>query len=210
MLVVAPGLISCTLPRVTTVWQSGSLQPVAFDRILVAAITINKNDTLREALEQQFTGLLGDAGIDAISTYKEFGPGGFSFFAEEAAYVALCERGVDAVLTFAQTYPSYSEELMKGVGRKYSSVFYYNHIWNYRNLSDSLRQNTWVAERIVWECILFDLNSLEARSVMLVKSVDGNDYEVSAELLAKNVINKMIKEKVIQPKEKHLTHPKAF
>ena len=201
----------CASPRVVTVWQAEGPAPDAYNRILVAAITKEKRDTsLRVTLEKYAVGYLFETGVDAVSSLQEFGPDGFKLFAEEAAYVALCKNGIDAVLTFAEVNVNQSVIHEKNVGKRLSSVYYYNHIWNYRNqYEESEPEKNPPASDYLWECILFDLNSLQPRTVIIVRSVNGENPEEIKDMLVKYIINRMMKEKVIKAKVKQ-KQPKAF
>ena len=195
----------CVSPRVVTAWQPGTPEPDAYNRILVAAIPRDKSDTaLRMILERQAVDYLSDRKVDAASSLELFGPDGFRLFAEEAAYVALCKKGIDAVLTFAEVDVSQSITHEKSFGKKSSSVYYYDHIWNYRKMYDSATPATMTgSSNLLWECILFDLNSLEPRAVLLMESRNGEDHKVAKDRLVKDIISKMIKEKIIKAKVRH-------
>ena len=194
----------CISPKVVTVWQPDDTEPHAYNQILVAAITRERNDNARRAtLENQAVNYFSDKGIDAVSSLDLFGPEGLRLFAEEAAYVALCKKNIDAVLTIAEVNASQSVVGEKNFGKRSSSVFYYNHIWNYRNrYEDSQPGSMPGTPDFLWECILFDLNSLQPRAVLVVKSIKGEDYKATEDRIVREIISKMIKEKIIKAKVK--------
>ena len=79
--------------------------------------------------------------------------------------MSLCDAGVDAVLTLAFVDKATSKKLRKGSNKKYVSEYYYNHIWNYRNIS---KDNATASHKIQYsaELILFDLRTLESVVVL--------------------------------------------
>ena len=195
-------LSGCASERIVTVWKAENQLPVTYDRVLVAGIISDrKDDSARVEIENKLIADLAAKGIKAVSSYQEFGPAGLRMFNEEATFVALCDSGIDAVLTFAQVEQASSEELEKGHSKKYSSAYYYNRIWSYKNLPIKTEEEKQPVP-YVWECILFDLNALQPRMVLVVRSRQGEDYKVTEERLVKEIINKMIKEKIIKGKEK--------
>jgi len=194
----------CAAPRVVKVWQPWDPEPIAYNNILVTAITRHKADTTNRAiLERHTVDYFSEKGVEAVSSLALFGHDGFRLFAEEAVYAALCKKGVDAVLTLAEIKESESIPHENSFGKKSTSVYYYDHIWNYRNQKEvSPNVITPITSNYVWECILFDLNTLQPRTVLLVRPMNDDGYKTTKERLVKEVINKLIKEKIIKAKAK--------
>jgi hypothetical protein len=197
-------LAACASPRVTLVWKTEHVAPPSYNKILVAGITSNNNDSMRLQLEEQVVAQLQALGLNAVSSWKQFGVGGLRELGEEATYVALCDSGIDAVLTFALVEPSLGPTLAKGSIKKYTSTYYYNRIWNYHKLSGS--GATIPPAEYLWESILFDLNSLEPRSVLQAKAPED---KADIGMMTEQVIGKMVKEKVIR-KQRRTESLKAF
>ena len=197
-------LAACTSPRVALVWKTERTAAPVYNKILVAAITPNNNDSMRLDLEEKVVSHLQALGLNAVSSWKQFGVGGLRDLGQEATYIALCDSGIDAVLTFALVEPTIAPTITKGVIQKYTSTYYYNRIWNYSKLFGS--GTTLPAGEYIWESILFDLNALEPRSVLQAKvPEDGTPIDFMTE----QVIAKMVKEKIIG-KQRRTESLKAF
>ena len=203
-------LSGCASERIVTVWKAENQLPVTYDRVLVAGIISDrKDDSARVEIENKLIADLAAKGIKAVSSYQEFGPAGLRMFNEEATFVALCDSGIDAVLTFAQVEQASSEELEKGHSKKYSSAYYYNRIWSYKNLPLKTEEEK---QRVpyVWECILFDLNSLQSRAVLLARPYDNGNFGSSSAMLAGEALNRLFREKIIRKQQSTVSSPKPF
>lgn len=115
------------------------------------------------------------------------------------------------MLTLALVEQPQSTTLAKGPAKKYTSAYYYKRIWNYKNISIDTTHNVPATPGShVWEGILFDLNSLEPRCVLLVKPFDNDDIEKSIARLASELIKKLIAERIIQEQPNPVLSPKPF
>lgn len=168
----------------------------------------NDSDSLRIATEKCFTGELRNLGYNAVGAYNEFGPGGLKNLSEEATYISLCNKGVDAVITVALVGQTKNKKYQGGESFQKSNIYYYQRIWNYRHLQpDSIP----AAENLspyFCESILFNLRTLEAECVLqsrLFHSIAGQNLPPDLE---KKMIKKMLKERVLK-KQNH-NHLKGF
>ncbi len=188
-------LQGCVTPRVETIWKAQYPLPYQHKKILVVAIVPGNNDSLQEAIEKATVQELKSYGYDAVSYSNGFSVYEMSRFTQEAAYFALCEKGIDAVLTLAKVDPSLTISLKKGTRTRYPASFYYNHIWDYRNLKTApVNKNS---NSAIWECIMFDLPSLEQQSVLQVKPLSSLKKQNEATWLSHNIIVRMVAEKII-------------
>lgn len=188
-------LQGCVAPRVETIWRAQYPLPYQHKKILVVAIVPGNNDSLQAAIEKATVQELKSYGYDAVSYSNGFSVYEMSRFTQEAAYFALCEKGIDAVLTLAKVDPSLAISLKKGVRTKYPASFYYNHIWDYRSLKTVQKNKN--GSSAIWECIMFDLLSLEQQSVLQVKPLASLKKQNEATWLSNNVIQKMVAEKIL-------------
>lgn len=203
-------LTGCITSRITTVWKAEPPSPVSYHKIMVAGIFEQRDDSLRAALENEVADRLSNMGYYAVSSMKEFGPYGLKSLNEEATYLTMCDNGIDAVLTFALVEESYAKTLQKGTGKKYTSLFYYNRIWNYRQLQQQAAGPPANAQVYNWEAILFDLATLQPQSVMQTGSSHLTEATRSLHTVANKIIKKMVSERVIKKQGSPFVLPKPF
>ncbi|OSZ77082.1 hypothetical protein CAP36_11715 [Chitinophagaceae bacterium IBVUCB2] len=203
LIILSSFLQSCVTPRVETIWKAEYPLPYQHKKILVVAIVTGNNDSLQAEIEKAMVQQLVSYGYEAVSYSNGFSVYEMSRFTQEAAYFALCDKGIDAVLTLANVDPSLTISLKKGTRTRYPASFYYNHIWDYRNLKTGPIDNK--SKPSVWECIMFDLPSLEQQSVLQVKSLSPLKKQNEAIWLSQNIIGKMVAEKIIR--KQNITSP---
>ena len=185
-------LTGCGTSKFTTVYKPDIERPATFKKVLVAAISGEQlPDSMRQRLELNTVDALAQKGYTGISYFKEFGKSGMELFEEEAAYLFLCEQGVDAVLTIAMVDDKKS--LRHPATPKYTSRYYYDRIWSYKGIG---QQQTSIANP-VWEAVLFDLASLEPRGVIV-----ADTKEIPLQDLSVALVNKMTKEKMLRTQKK--------
>lgn len=204
-------LSGCLPSRVTPVWTAAPTVPIDYNKIMVAGIFDTKDDSLRAQLERAMAKELSELGYYAVSAFDEFGPYGLRSLSEEATYLSLCDNGIDAVLTFALVDESYGKSLAKGPAQKYTSLFYYNRIWNYRQLQ--LKENITASQnknKYQWEVILFDLNTLQPQSVLQSGPVGLSIGKSSIAAITRRVSQQMLRERVIEKKASPFVLPKPF
>lgn len=170
---------------------------------MVAGILRDNNDSLRAALEKSMVDRLTGLGYTAVSSFDEFGPARFGKLDEEGTYLTLCDSGIDAIITVAMVNPGTMPEPEKGAQEKYTNVFYYNRVWSYRNIP------TAASGTFRWECILFDLVSLEPQSVLQAGDMDITKDTLNSARLSDWFTNRLIKNKVLE-KRSGEKPPKAF
>lgn len=175
---------------------------------MVAVILNEKNDSARAGFEQMVVYRLQKIGYHAVASSSEFGPGKLSRLNEEATYLSLCDNGIDAVLTFAEVDRSAKPSIKKGIGKNYAHLFYYERIWNYRKIRDNATSKT-VSAPLEWECILFDLVSLQTQAVLRIGETDTSQ-ESGVAYLADKFIQKMISVKALGKMAKTSINPKPF
>lgn len=194
-------LAGCMSSRVTTTWKSGQLAPGHYNKIMVVGIAPEQKDSLRLEIEKQLTEELTALGYNTVSYRAEFGRDGFSGLSEEATYLQLCNKGIDAVITLALI--GEPERLNAPNKNRYTSAYYYSRIWSYRNLAAGDNINR-------WETILFDLSALEPRTVLQAKHTDATSSGNEVRAIVSGMIRKMTREKVLEKQKKPLPALKPF
>lgn len=164
---------------------------------MVVGITSNK-DSLRVLTERYFSGQLMDLGYNAVVAYDEFGPDGLKDLTEEATYISLCNKGIDAVITMAWIDQFKDEKNHAHGSFSNPNIYYYKRIWNYSNLQPDSIPGTNNITGYFWEAILFNLRTLEAECMMhseLLYTIADNKM---IEDLEKRIIKKMIREGILK------------
>lgn len=183
--------VGCHSPQLVSVWKSEAPALGDYKSILVVGILSKPETIARENLESRIVIELTSLGYVASSAYSVFGQTGLAQPAQEATYAKLCESGIDAVLTVALVP---SAELPVKAYRE-PNAYYYQKIWNYRNRLDSLDYS---GSQYQWETVLFDLRTLQAISVIESKPFTGQHWEQLLPGLPKDLVGKMLEEKVIR------------
>ncbi|MBK5272982.1 MAG: hypothetical protein JJE22_18430, partial [Bacteroidia bacterium] len=70
-------LLSCSSSQITSSWKASSATPKKFNKVLVVGLIGENDKSLREKMEQHLVGDLLEAGYDAVSSFKEYGPKAF-------------------------------------------------------------------------------------------------------------------------------------
>ena len=198
----------CHSPRLSTVYEPGSIIPVHYNKIMVIGINKKGNDTLRAQLEQQLVNQLRAIGYTAISSFREFGRDGLRGLGEINTYQKLCYNGIDAVLTVSLIDQSNKAYKHSALNKKHPGAYYYDRIWNYRKIQDEGGSGS--IPRFVWESILFDLGSLKPLCVMQTAGYTNADINKDINELPQWIIARMLREKIIRKQEPLAVSPKAF
>ena len=153
---------ACTPSGLQTSWKQGNHQPATVNKILVAVILPAEDSLLRIKLESKLSSDLKQIGYHAVSAREEFGILGLTRLGQEETYLALCENGIDAVMTLALMDIGKTENELQGRIQGYSNIYYYNRIWNYKRLyEEEPIINARQGKQQFMEAFLFDLQQLQ-------------------------------------------------
>lgn len=195
LLLLLAALPGCIPRHMTAVWKADRVLPVRYNHILVVAIVPERDSLLRKRIESAMTAELQSIGYNAMSAFDLFGANGLSRPGEENTYLRLCDNGIDAVLTLAllpktdQTYRLESKAMLQ------PHRYYYDRIWNYRDLPGKDAQNDHAR---FWESILFDLGTLEAILTVRTEPFAVDRMEKTSSGLANRITRTMLKEKILK------------
>jgi hypothetical protein len=205
MLILLQG---CTSPRFVTAWTTEHLSPFNYSRILVVGILPDEDSSIRKKIEENFTKALNDIGYEAVSAISKFGLKGLANLGEATTYRTLNESGIDAVITIALV----NKAKVSGEpanAHTYPNDYYYRRIWDYKTILTQPENRSNNNERYFWESLLFDLSNLEAICAIQTQPSDKATQLKTSEELAKPVVQKMIREKILK-KQAGSGKPKAF
>jgi hypothetical protein len=155
-------------------------------------------------VEKHFTDYLKESGYHAVSALEEYGPKGLANMGQEETYIKLRSNGIDAVITIALIDKTKEKYHKPRNARGYASIYYLNRIWNYPTIQAELVEGRYPENNeLFWESILFNLNTLEPQYTVQTKSFKAGSAENIGHEYAKQIIGKMIKEKILkkQPNE---------
>lgn len=184
--------VGCIPSKIVTAWRNDKPSGFRYQKIMVAAIIKENNDSLRMAVEKQVAEKLNKLGYFAVSTADEYGRYGLETLGQEATYLSLCDNGVDAVLTIALVPDSTAVNLLEGGSKKYTALYYYEHIWNYHNAGD-LKD----ARNLKWEMILFDVSELQPQFVLQTGPLPAREAKRKVVELAEEALRKLMKERML-------------
>jgi hypothetical protein len=178
---------------------------------MTVGIIKSTSDSLRMRIENSFVKAAEGLNYHAVSALSEFGPKGLTGLDQTDTYIKVCNNRIDAVITVALIDGIKEEYQKPGNLFAYPAGYYYNRIWNYKNIEADLTTGDYNKDNsYFWEIIVYNLNTLEAECTMQTRSyTDITDGNVIDEL-AKEVIRKMQKEKILIRREKHIKTAKPF
>jgi hypothetical protein len=196
-------LAGCISSKIITAWKNETSSGFPYQKIMVAAIMKEDNDSLRIRVEEQVAAKLNKLGYYAVSTAGEYGRYGLETLGQEATYLSLCDNGVDAVLTIALVPDSIAADLKEGGAKKYTALYYYDHIWGYHK-AGSIKG----VARLKWEMILFDVSQLQPQFVLQSGPLPARQARAKVIELADQALQKLVKERMISNKD--TLHRKPF
>ena len=198
-------LARCSTNRTVTTWKTQHIAPTPYHRAMVVAILPDEDSVVRDQIETSFKTALANMGYNAITAISEFGRTGLRNLSEDETYKKLYDKGIDAVVTVALVNKTKESSSVPVAAHTYRNNFYFNRIFQYK---DNLTQpgNNSLNEEYYWECLLFDLNKLEA-SIAVQTSPSAKPAQLKiGDQLARHLIRRMAREKTLK-KQKSL---KAF
>ena len=204
----------CSTSNIITVWKNQHAFPGKYNKIMLVGI-VNINDTgLRHNLENRFSESLESMGYNTVSSISEFGPNGLRDLSQEATYISLCNKGIDAVITVALTEKVREISSEPAAAYIHPARYYYNHVWHYREGQLRLpRESSDSIMTYSWEMILFDLSTLEPHYIAQTRPFTGTVRQSIDQEFWHGIIRKMTKERYLKkrtPVSKPTEAPKAF
>jgi hypothetical protein len=156
------------------------------------------NDSIQKCIEKSITADLKNIGYSAVSALEEFGPKGLSGLGQQKTYLKLCNLGIDAVIIVTLIDETREKQFRTRKSYAYPDNYYYSRIWNYKNIqADLTDKKSNMKSGYFWEAILFNLSTLEAECTIQSSFFKSPDNSV-ADQFEKQVVKKMIKEKILK------------
>lgn len=150
---------------------------------MVIGIITDNNRDMREKMENHLTDDLSAKGINAVSSYKEYGPKSFEGLKENEALAKLQNAGVDAIVTIVLLNKEKEKYYVPGRVTYSPYTIYQRRFYGYyTTIYDRIYEPGYYSERtnLFWESNFYD-----AESKSLLYSVQTKSFEPgSAESLA--------------------------
>jgi len=205
---------SCSTYHVVSSWKAPRINPRPYAKILVVGIIKDTSLQLRQSMETHLVNDLKDLGYTSVSALDEFGPNGLANMEQEQTYHALCNKGIDGVITIALLDKHKEQVSVRSPLQYQSNLYYYNRIWNYQKIQadiGTLPTNYTETTSFLWESIFYDVTTLEPVYVVRSKSFDFASIHDQAHVYGKSIISDMLKQKIVyQQKAKTTDQLKAF
>jgi hypothetical protein len=197
-------MCGCSSRFIVTTWKSpNAFGNTGYDRILVAGIINDGNGSLQLEMETYFVNHLKALGYNAVSSVNQYGYRGLARLGHEETYRKLCTEGVDAVLTIALIDKTKEPHYKPNEGIKYPANYFFDRVWNYEKIqaiADSSLYNAGTQQ--FWECILFDLSTLDPRCTIQTRSFVPLTEQSTRDEFVNQIVQKMVKERVIRKQKR--------
>jgi uncharacterized protein YcfL len=190
-------LAGCSSNRTVTTWKTQHIVPSSYHRVMVVAILPDEDSVVRDQIETSFSTALANMGYNTITAISEFGHTGLRNLGEDETYKKLYDKGIDAVVTVALVNKTKESSSIPVAAHTYRNNFYFNRIFQYKeNLTQPGNSSRY--EEYYWECLLFDLNKLEA-SIAVQTSPSSKPAQLKmGDQLARHLIRRMAREKTLK------------
>ena len=201
MIIIASAVLnSCISPSIRITSNKHHF-PLNHSRIMTVGIIKDDNDSIRISIEKNITTDLEGIGYNAVSALEAFGPGGLANLDQAETYQKLCNQGIDAIIVVALIDKTKEKQFRTHRSYSYSDAYYYNRIWNYKSIQADLADNNLnVKTDYFWEAILFNLSTLEAECTIQSSTFNSPENEIASQF-DKQIVRKMIKEKILKKQE---------
>jgi hypothetical protein len=204
-------IYGCSSSHIVTTWKPQHYSAANYNNILIVGVVKDEDGSFRTGIETHFVNDLQDLGYHAVSALGEFGPKGLTNLGEAETYLKLCNKGIDAVITVALIDKEKEIDSKSHGASGYPAKYYYDRIWNYKNMQAEFSDQSSGRGNCFWEIILFDLVTLEPQCTIQTRPSDITAIINNSSEFLKQVIQKMLKEKILKKQEnKVTTQLKAF
>lgn len=193
-------LSGCSNSHIITYWKSANVGR-QYNKIMVIGIIKDSGIALRSQMEKHLVNDLKSIGYNTVSALEEFGEGGLAGLEQEKTYIKLCDKGIDAIMTIALLDQKKEKHFVPERVRYYSSLYYYNRIWNYNSIQADLSTINVAQEetsQYLWETILFDLQTLSPVYAVQIKTYQPANLQIMAHLYGKMILESLLKSKILR------------
>ena len=198
VIIVAVLFFSCSNTRLLSSWKTPDAPTKKYNKVLVVAMMGSKYDILRQNIENEMTDKLKQQGVDAVSSYQQYGPKNFQGMGENDAVKKVSGDGFDAVMVIAlldkdkerSFNPAYLSYTPYGVGGWYR---------NYHVIYDRIYTPGYysVSTNYTLEANLYDASDNKLTYSAQTKSYDPNSSQDLSNGFSKTIVDDMVKKDVV-------------
>lgn len=186
---------------ITSSWRIKGESPRSYKKIVVLAVTGEKNQPLRESMEQHIADDLKTTGFNAVCSCNEYNRSVFANLNEQQALEKLRGFGVEAVLTVVMLGKADERYYVPARANVPGQEGVPNRFWDYYQSVHSLigTDGYYVTgERFFWESNLYDMASGKLLYSAKSQSFDPGSADELGHEYGKVIIKNMVKKRVIQ------------
>ena len=193
--------LGCNTSKITTSWKAENTIPQKYGKIMVLGLIREADRTIQEKMENHFVDDLREAGFNAVSSLKEYGPKAFDKIDEQGALSKLKNSGVDAVITIVLLDKAKERKYIPGNIYYSPYSYYYSRFYGYygtlyRRIDEPGYCIT--DTKYFWESNLYDMSTQKLVYSVQTQSFDpvnserlGHEY---GQLIVKNILkNNLLK-----------------
>ena len=193
-------LASCTSSRITSSWKSPDMQQKKYKKILVLGLLKEKDQALREKMEEHIIGDLKELGYDAVCSCMEYDKKAFDNMKEQEAIQKLNTGGIDAVLTVVLL--DKTKERYYVPSRMYYTPYsiYYHDWWGYYSTMYGRIYEPGYYEtstKFFWESNFYALENKQLVYSVQTESFDPGSTQSLAHEYGKLIVSSMVKNQVL-------------
>jgi hypothetical protein len=200
-------LQNCKSSQVTSTWKAKDLSAKEYNKIMVVGIIREADRTIREQMEKHLVEDLRLQGLNAFSSYVEYGPKTFENMNEQGVNEKLAAEGIDGVLTIVLLNKEKERYYVPARVVYTPYVTYHDRFWRYYSSVYTRIESPdyyGVSTKYFWESNFYDLKENK-----LVYSVQTQTFAPASassmaheygQLIIKNIIsNNIFSHTVKQP-----------
>jgi hypothetical protein len=195
-------LFSCNSSKIMSSWKAGNLPANKYRKIMVMALVKESDNALKEAMEQHLVGDLNEKGIEAMSSFQQYGPKAFENLTEAEAVQKIKNSGVDAIMTIVLLNKINERYYVPGRISYTPYASYYNRWWGYYS---TLNRRVYMPGYYVnnteffWESNLYDAANKELVYSVQTKSFNPESAEALAHEYGKLIVGDMYGKAIFLP-----------
>lgn len=200
--------VGCSTSKITSSWKAENVVPEKYNKIMVLSLIREADRSIQENMENHFVGDLKELGYNAVSSLHQYGPKAFDKMDEEEALNKLKNAGVDAVITIVLLDKEKERKYIPGSFYYSPFGYYHNRFWGYRTaLYRRIYEPGYYVTntRYFWESNLYDMSTQELVYSVQTQSFDPANLESVAHEYGKMIVNKMVKQNVLQKKSNEVS-----
>lgn len=190
---------NCKTSQITSTWKAKDFTPKEYSKIMVVGIIREADRTIREQMEKHLVEDLRLQGLNAFSSYVEYGPKTFENMNENSVNEKLAAEGVDGVLTIVLLNKEKERYYVPARVVYTPYVTYHDRFWRYYSSVYTRIESPdyyGVSTKYFWESNFYDLKGNKLLYSVQTQSFDPGSASSMAheygQMIIKNIISSNI------------------